>query len=130
MFDRNQKKSAEWAPKKKEEKKKGKKGKGKAEDGEGREGAETDRDDDSSDEEDEEKEDEKEDEKDDEPVELNEHGRPMKEKDRKEKAKKDPLDFSQAERAGIRKVRLGTFEDTGKCKGCVFLPHPLPQRRS
>ena len=24
-------------------------------------------------------------------------------------------------RAGIRKVRLGTFEDSGKCKGCVFV---------
>ena len=23
----------------------------------------------------------------------------------------------------IRKIRLGTFEDSGKCKGCVSLPH-------
>lgn len=30
---------------------------------------------------------------------------------------KAPLDLSKAKDAGIRKIRLGTFEDTGKCKG-------------
>lgn len=34
---------------------------------------------------------------------------------------KEVKDLSKAKDAGIRKVRLGTFEDTGKCKGSVSL---------
>lgn len=30
-----------------------------------------------------------------------------------------PIDLTKAKDAGIRKIRLGTFEDTGKCKGYV-----------
>jgi hypothetical protein len=37
-------------------------------------------------------------------------------RERKEKVT-GPKDLSKANDAGIRKVRLGTFEDTGKCKG-------------
>lgn len=33
------------------------------------------------------------------------------------KGPKGPLDLTKAKDAGIRKIRLGTFEDTGKCKG-------------
>lgn len=35
------------------------------------------------------------------------------------KGEKGPKDLSKANDAGIRKIRLGTFEDTGKCKGYV-----------
>lgn len=34
---------------------------------------------------------------------------------------KEIKDLSKAKDAGIRKIRLGTFEDTGKCKGYVTL---------
>lgn len=37
------------------------------------------------------------------------------------KVEKGPKDLSKANDAGIRKIRLGTFEDTGKCKGLVKL---------
>ena len=39
---------------------------------------------------------------------------------RDKNAPKEPRDLSKAKDAGIRKIRLGTFEDTGKCKGFVF----------
>lgn len=45
-----------------------------------------------------------------------------KEKRDQKKRKREkgaPLDLAKAKDAGIRKVRLGTFEDSGKCKGCV-----------
>ena len=38
------------------------------------------------------------------------------------KPAKGPKDLSKANDAGIRKIRLGTFEDTGKCKGFVLPP--------
>lgn len=41
------------------------------------------------------------------------------------KPEKGPKDLSKAKDAGIRKVRLGTFEDTGKCKGFVSLSSSL-----
>lgn len=37
--------------------------------------------------------------------------------EKKSKGPKEPLDLTKAKDAGIRKIRLGTFEDTGKCKG-------------
>lgn len=47
------------------------------------------------------------------PVQVAEH-----EKDNtSSKGPKGPLDLTKAKDAGIRKIRLGTFEDTGKCKG-------------
>lgn len=40
--------------------------------------------------------------------------------ERKPKREKGiPLDLTKAKDAGIRKIRIGTFEDTGKCKGSV-----------
>ena len=39
------------------------------------------------------------------------------------KTKKDDADEAEGATrlsSSIRKIRMGTFEDTGKCKGCVF----------
>lgn len=50
---------------------------------------------------------------------------PRKERIKRDKlAPKEPKDLSKAKDAGIRKIRLGTFEDTGKCKG-YFAPPSL-----
>ena len=40
------------------------------------------------------------------------------------KTKKDDADEAEGATrlsSSIRKIRMGTFEDTGKCKGCVFV---------
>ncbi|GAA5896842.1 hypothetical protein JCM6882_005048 [Rhodosporidiobolus microsporus] len=128
MFDRNQKRAAEWAPKEKGKKgeksgKKPVKGKGKEEEGSDEEDdddekADTDRDEDDSDDSDDDEEEE----------EGKENGAEEGEKKREKKAKgkKEPLDFAKAKDAGIRKVRLGTFEDSGKCKGWCFVDFHLP----
>lgn len=39
--------------------------------------------------------------------------------DVKPKKKIESTSIDQASPAGIRQVRIGTFEDSGKCKGCV-----------
>ncbi|BGP23987.1 RNP24 [Rhodotorula toruloides] len=50
-----------------------------------------------------------------------------KKRDQKKKREKGaPLDLAKAKDAGIRKVRLGTFEDSGKCKGWAFVDFHLP----
>ncbi|GAA6022112.1 hypothetical protein JCM10207_000766 [Rhodosporidiobolus poonsookiae] len=126
MFDRNQKKQAEWEPKRKSDKK-GRKGKGKKrdddgsaeEDGEG-DDEETERDDDSDESSDE-------DAGDDGEQAADASAEKSKKRERREKGEpKGPLDLSKAKDAGIRKVRLGTFEDTGKCKGWAFVDFHLP----
>lgn len=133
MFDRNQKRSREWEKKTKgEKKKKSSKGKKKREDGqEGEESeqeAESDKESgDGSDES--ESEDESEDEGPDEQSEVDEDQDLTEKKPRKERQKKKekgPLDLAKADTAGIRKIRLGTFEDTGKCKGWAFVDFHLP----
>ncbi|GAA5850283.1 hypothetical protein JCM9279_006512 [Rhodotorula babjevae] len=136
MFDRNQVRSSEWAPKGKEDQKacKGKKGgngkgKGKAEEGEEEEEeegedegeggeedkADTDRDDDESDD----------DESSEEDKEGGERDAGDKKKRREDKKAKGPKDLAKAKDAGIRKIRIGTFEDTGKCKGWAFVDFHL-----
>ncbi|GAA5953402.1 hypothetical protein JCM3765_005026 [Sporobolomyces pararoseus] len=132
MFDRNQKRSREWEKKSKDEKKKkSSKGKKKREEGQD-EDEESENDDekeegsDSSDseEEDSESEDEEEEKSDnDDDQDLTEK-KPRK--DKQKKKEKGPLDLAKAETAGIRKIRLGTFEDTGKCKGWAFVDFHLP----
>ncbi|GAA5866585.1 hypothetical protein JCM8547_005467 [Rhodosporidiobolus lusitaniae] len=131
MFERSHKRAAEWAPKEKGKKgetsgKKPGKGKEKAEneDEKAEEGeketeeVDTDRDDDSSD-----SEEEEDGEKENEDGEKEEKKKGGK-RDKKEKG--GQLDLSQAKDAGIRKVRLGTFEDSGKCKGWCFVDFHLP----
>ncbi|BGP39258.1 Nucleolar protein 13 [Rhodotorula kratochvilovae] len=132
MFDRNQVRSMEWAPKEKGVKgKKGAKGKGKgkAEVGEEdeesgdeeKEDADTDRDDDSDD-----SDDESDEESEDGDAEKGDaEEKKAKGKGKKEKKDKGPKDLAQAKDAGIRKIRLGTFEDTGKCKGWAFVDFHL-----
>lgn len=44
------------------------------------------------------------------------------------KPKKEASDGPRG--AGIRKIRMGTFEDTGKCKGCVAYLHYFPFLRT
>ncbi|KAK4704659.1 hypothetical protein P7C70_g1554, partial [Phenoliferia sp. Uapishka_3] len=44
------------------------------------------------------------------------------------KVNKGPKDLSKAKDAGIRKIRLGTFEDTGKCKGWAFIDFHMPEQ--
>ncbi|KAI5478603.1 RNA-binding protein Rnp24 [Pseudohyphozyma bogoriensis] len=83
----------------------------------------TDRDDDES-----EDEDEKEDEDEGEKSESDDEDEKPVKKAKKEKAPKGPKDLSKAKDAGIRKVRLGTFEDTGKCKGWAFVDFHLPEQ--
>ncbi|GAA5893103.1 hypothetical protein JCM8208_004347 [Rhodotorula glutinis] len=139
MFDRNQVRSSEWAPGGKDKDKgkgkgkggkKGGKGKGKAEeDGEGedeegegegeeKEEADTDRDDDESDDSEDESSEEE-----DEGGEERDAG--DKKKRREDKKAKGPKDLAKAKDAGIRKIRIGTFEDTGKCKGWAFVDFHL-----
>ncbi|GAA5882182.1 hypothetical protein JCM16303_002266 [Sporobolomyces ruberrimus] len=137
MFDRNQKRSREWEKKTKEDKKKKKsssKGKKKREEGqdseeeeseaeseEGEEepGSESEEESDAEEAEDDNEEEEEED------ADLTEK-KPRK--DKQKKKEKGPLDLTKAETAGIRKIRLGTFEDTGKCKGWAFVDfHLSPQ---
>ncbi|GAA5996702.1 hypothetical protein JCM5350_003625 [Sporobolomyces pararoseus] len=130
MFDRNQKRSREWEKKSKDEKKKkSSKGKKKREEGQD-EDEDSENDDeqeegsDSSDSEEEESESEQEEEEgDDDDQDLTEK-KPRK--DKQKKKEKGPLDLTKAETAGIRKIRLGTFEDTGKCKGWAFVDFHLP----
>ncbi|GAA5872187.1 hypothetical protein JCM1840_006346 [Sporobolomyces johnsonii] len=128
MFDRNQRRSQEWDKKQKGEKKgKGKKRGGddddeEEEEGEGeKEGEDSDRDEDDSDSSEEEEEDGSDDDDDD-----DDEPKKGKGKQKKEKKEKGPLDLAKAKDAGIRKVRLGTFEDTGKCKGWAFVDFHLP----
>ncbi|GAA5994399.1 uncharacterized protein JCM10292_002039 [Rhodotorula paludigena] len=135
MFDRNQRRSSEWArggTKDKREKKGKGKGKGKAVEGDAEEGedagegeaeekedADTDRDEDDSDSDSDSDADSESD------SEEPDAAGGKKDK-RKEKKDKGPLDLAKAKDAGIRKVRLGTFEDTGKCKGWAFVDFHLP----
>ncbi|GAA5985316.1 hypothetical protein JCM11641_005391 [Rhodosporidiobolus odoratus] len=148
MFDRNQVRQAEWEPKvkgkkgeksgKKPEERKGKaKAKAGSEDGEDddedqeevkkeakeEQEADTDRDDDDSDSgSDSSDSDEEEGEKENEGIETKKKGG----KDKKEKGEKGALNLANAKDAGIRKIRLGTFEDSGKCKGWCFVDFHLP----
>lgn len=116
MFDRNQRRSSEWAPggseEKKAEKKKGK-GKQPADGEEGGSDAESDADAAGDSEDDDAAEEEEGD------GAKGDADKAEARKARKEKKDKGPLDLSKAKDAGIRKIRLGTFEDSGKCKGCV-----------
>ncbi|KDE08999.1 hypothetical protein MVLG_00721 [Microbotryum lychnidis-dioicae p1A1 Lamole] len=129
MFDAHQKAMANWAPRDKQEKKKQEKEKRRAKKRETAEGDEqaSGSDEDSSDEEENDSSDE----------EKNEKGEDGEDEARKPKRvrakkfkpeKKEPLDLSKAQDAGIRKVRLGTFEDTGKCKGWAFVDFHLPEQ--
>ncbi|BGP15312.1 hypothetical protein JCM10213_002629 [Rhodosporidiobolus nylandii] len=137
MFDRNQVKAAEWEPKVKGKKgvksgrnpkDKNKKGKEKA--GEEGEGEETDRDDDDSssssgsDSDSDSSDDDEEEDGEGEKENADDGGKKKREK--KEKKEKGPLDLAHAKDAGIRKIRLGTFEDSGKCKGWCFVDFHLP----
>lgn len=117
MFDRNQRRASEWAPGgNADAKKESKKGKGKlaegedGADGEEEEAAESD----SSDE------DESASGSGDEEQEAEDGDEKKGKKSKKDRKDRGPLDLSKAKDAGIRKIRLGTFEDSGKCKGCVF----------
>ncbi|GAA5892413.1 uncharacterized protein JCM6883_007348 [Sporobolomyces salmoneus] len=132
MFDRNQKRSREWEKKAKgEKKKKSSKGKKKREEGQDEDEDESEIESEaeeedgssSSEEEESEEEDAEEEMVDDDDADLTAK-KPRKEK--REKKEKGPLDLTKAETAGIRKVRLGTFEDTGKCKGWAFVDFHLP----
>ncbi|BGP31346.1 Nucleolar protein 13 [Rhodotorula toruloides] len=103
MFDRNQRRGREWAKGGVEEDEE----EGKAEEGE--EGEK----------------------KEDEEASEGEDGeeKPKSDKKREQKKKREkgaPLDLAKAKDAGIRKVRLGTFEDSGKCKGWAFVDFHLP----
>nr|CRX78986.1 hypothetical protein ls5930a1_00059 [Leucosporidium scottii] len=55
-------------------------------------------------------------------------GKDGEEGEKMEVDEKAPLDLSKAKDAGIRKIRLGTFEDTGKCKGWAFVDFHLPEQ--
>ncbi|GAA5927304.1 uncharacterized protein JCM15063_005859 [Sporobolomyces koalae] len=130
MFDRNQKRSREWGQKTKEEKKEKKassKGKKKREEGqdddedESEDEAESDSSDNEEDQDD--NDDEESSKEDGDEAEATEK-KPRRDKQKKEK--NGPLDLSKAETAGIRKIRLGTFEDSGKCKGWAFVDFHLP----
>ncbi|GAA6054390.1 hypothetical protein JCM3770_002233 [Rhodotorula araucariae] len=128
MFDRNQVRSMEWAPKEKGAKgKKGAKSKGKGKEEAGEESSDeedvdTDRADDESDSDDSSDEDDSADNDADKDGGEDQKG---KGKGKKEKKPKGPKDLAQAKDAGIRKIRLGTFEDTGKCKGWAFVDFHL-----
>lgn len=123
MFDRNQRRASEWAPGgNPDAKKQAKKGKGKLAEGDEEEGAATD--DSGSGSEDEEDEsgaaaggDESEGSDEDEEGDGEKKTDRRKKDERKAKKDRGPLDLSKAKDAGIRKIRLGTFEDSGKCKG-------------
>jgi membrane peptidoglycan carboxypeptidase len=123
MFDRNQKRSREWEKKAKgEKKKKSSKGKKKREEGQDEESESEREEEEGAEEEEEESEKESESEEESEAEEENEDEdadltQKKPRKDKQKKKEKGPLDLAKAETAGIRKIRLGTFEDTGKCKG-------------
>ncbi|KAG0658424.1 hypothetical protein C6P46_005787 [Rhodotorula mucilaginosa] len=123
MFDRNQRRASEWAPGgNADAKKESKKGKGKlaegedGADGEEEEAAESD----SSDE------DESASGSGDEEQEAEDGDEKKGKKSKKDRKDRGPLDLSKAKDAGIRKIRLGTFEDSGKCKGWAFVDFHLP----
>ncbi|GAA5987017.1 hypothetical protein JCM10908_000993 [Rhodotorula pacifica] len=126
MFDRNQRRASEWAPggNPDAKKEKTKKGKGKVAEGEEEEEKEGSEGDDGEDESDAEAGGESGDEEDG----SNDEDEQKKDRKGKKEKKKDrgPLDLSKAKHAGIRKVRLGTFEDSGKCKGWAFVDFHLP----
>ncbi|GAA5865974.1 hypothetical protein JCM3774_005545 [Rhodotorula dairenensis] len=132
MFDRNQRRASEWAPGgNPDAKKQAKKGKGKRTEGEANdeEGSAADAGSGSDDEENGSEAEAGGDESgsEGEGAEDGEEKADRKKKDDR-KAKKDrgPLDLSKAKDAGIRKIRLGTFEDSGKCKGWAFVDFHLP----
>lgn len=148
MFDAHQRAMSEWAPREKkpvlskEEKDKLREERKAAKVAKAAAPKDDDRDsDDSDDEEEEEKEDKSDSEADDEDEdeedkEKNSDGddedatdsKPKEKAKRVRGSKKDknePLDLSKAKDAGIRKIRLGTFEDTGKCKGWAFIDFHL-----
>ncbi|POY73589.1 hypothetical protein BMF94_3122 [Rhodotorula taiwanensis] len=127
MFDRNQRRASEWAPggNSDEKAKKGKKGKGKqGEDGADSEGEAAGSDDEAESDAEAGGESEAEDENGEEEEERDEAGKGGK-KSKKDKKDRGPLDLSKAKDAGIRKIRLGTFEDSGKCKGWAFVDFHL-----
>ncbi|SCV70803.1 BQ2448_3565 [Microbotryum intermedium] len=135
MFDAHQKAMANWAPRDKQEKKKQEKERRTAKK---REAADDDdqvsgSEEESSDEEEKDPGDEEKEEKED-GAEGKGEGEDEARKPKRVRAKKfkpekkEPLDLSKAKDAGIRKVRLGTFEDTGKCKGWAFVDFHLPEQ--
>ena len=119
MFDRNQRRASEWAPGgNADAKKESKKGKGKLAEGEG--GGDGDEAAESGSSEDNDEDDEAASGSGDEEEQKAEDGDEKKgKKSKKDRKDRGPLDLSKAKDAGIRKIRLGTFEDSGKCKGCV-----------
>lgn len=120
MFDRNQRRASEWAPGgNADAKKESKKGKGKLAEGEG--GGDEDEAAESGSSDDDDDDDEAASGSGDEEEQKAEDGDEKKgKKSKKDRKDRGPLDLSKAKDAGIRKIRLGTFEDSGKCKGCVF----------
>ena len=136
MFDRNQKRSREWEKKQKGEKKSKKsKGKKKREEGDDSSSEEEEGNDEGSsseeagseEEEDEEDKEESQAGSEDEDADMSTQ---KPKRDKSKKKDKGPLDLTKADTAGIRKVRLGTFEDTGKCKGYVFTSFPRTSQLS
>lgn len=130
MFDRNQKRSREWEKKQKGEKKSKKsKGKKKREEGDDSSSEEEEEGNDEGSSSEEEGSEEEEDEEDKEESQNEDEDADMStqkpKRDKSKKKEKGPLDLTKADTAGIRKVRLGTFEDTGKCKGYVLTSSPL-----
>ncbi|GAA5820180.1 hypothetical protein JCM10212_006497 [Sporobolomyces blumeae] len=133
MFDRNQKRSREWEKKTKDERKASKpKGKKKRSVEEGQDSEDSEKEDEASDETDRDDDDDSSDEDGErgdgeEQENGDEDDEPKPKGQRRDKKKeKGPLDLTKAETAGIRKVRLGTFEDSGKCKGWAFVDFHLP----
>ncbi|GAA5970552.1 hypothetical protein JCM21900_004301 [Sporobolomyces salmonicolor] len=127
MFDRNQVRSQEWDKKQKgekkgKEKKRGEDANQEEEEGEGDE----EREDTDGDENDSDSSEDEEDGSDDDDDDDDDDGPKKGKGKQKEKKEKGPLDLAKAKDAGIRKVRLGTFEDTGKCKGWAFVDFHLP----
>ncbi|KAM0746457.1 hypothetical protein T439DRAFT_329889 [Meredithblackwellia eburnea MCA 4105] len=112
MFDAHQRAAGAWVKKEKVKKEPKKKA--------AKEGEE----DKDSDEEDGEKGEEGSDDDDDE----DEEEKDSEEKPIEKTGEKGPRDLAKAKDAGIRKVRLGTFEDTGKCKGWAFVDFHLPEQ--
>lgn len=113
MFDAHQKAAGAWAPKVKGAEEDAKP----AADGDA-DAKDSDRDDDDSDASDAES-----DAEDDDASAVSEDESGIKAGKVRSKPDKGPKDLSKAKDAGIRKIRLGTFEDTGKCKGCVRDSH-------
>lgn len=119
MFDAHQKATAAWAPKVKEVA------------GEAMEVVEEDKEGEEEKEDEEKDEDRDEDDSEDESGSDEDKASGEEEEEKKvvkrvrNKPAKGPKDLSKANDAGIRKIRLGTFEDTGKCKGYVPFLSPL-----